>query len=110
MSHVKVTSITAIALLVGLVALPLSGLGQQEEEQFFQGRLVQVDAEELILIVENSDEMRMTFAYNAQTEVEGPETTIQGLAQQTGIEVRVAYLAPPLGQRPLARQIAVVEE
>jgi len=107
MKNATVASITviALALLVGL-AVPQYGFSQQED-QLFQGELVAVDTEQQTITVQGAEDMRMTFAYNAETQVGGAETSIQGLSGQTGTQVRVSYTP---GESPLAKQILVIEE
>ena len=91
----KLLSLTAICVALALVSLPLA-YGQQEKaapqaEKTFQGQLTKVDAAAKRISVKGTGDTEMMFAYTDQTQVVGPQKDIQGLASQTGTQLRVTY-------------------
>src|SRR5215510_11046673 len=116
----KFLSLMAICLTIALVSLPLA-YGQQEKggapgapgekaapqaEKTFQGQLDKVDAAAKRIIVKGATEM--SFAYTDQTQVVGPQKDIQGLASQTGTQLRVTYR--DAGENHIATRIEVLDK
>jgi hypothetical protein len=95
-------SLTAICVAIVLVSLPLA-YAQQEKagppqdrpaapaEKTFQGQLTKVDAAAKKISVKGAGDAEMIFAYTDQTQVVGPQKDVQGLASQTGTQLRVTY-------------------
>ena len=101
----KLLSLTAICVAIALVSLPLAygqekgappAPGGQEKaapaaEKTFQGQLTKVDANAKSISVKGAGDAEMVFQYNDRTQVVGPQKDIQGLATQTGTQLRVTY-------------------
>ena len=95
----KFLSLTAICVTIALVSLPLA-CGQEkaapekagpQAEKTFQGQLMKVDANAKTISVKGAGDAEMLFQYNDRTQVVGPQKDIQGLATQTGEQLRVTY-------------------
>ena len=92
----KLLSATAICVAVTLLSLPLV-YGQEkaappaQAEKVFQGQLTKVDANAKELSVKGTGNMEMTFGYTDATQVVGSQKDVQGLAGQTGADLRVTY-------------------
>ena len=95
----KFLSLTAICVAIALVSLPLA-YGQEkvapekaapQAEKTFQGQLMKVDANAKTISVKGAGDAEMLFQYNDRTQVVGPQKDIQGLATQTGEQLRVTY-------------------
>ncbi len=91
----KFLSLTAICIAITIVSLPLA-YGQQgkaapQAEKMFQGQLIKVDTSAKRISVKGAGDAEMSFQYSDQTQVVGPQKDIQGLASQTGTELRVTY-------------------
>ena len=95
----KFLSLTAICVTIALVSLPLA-YGQEkaapekaapQAEKTFQGQLMKVDANAKTISVKGAGDAEMLFQYNDRTQVVGPQKDIQGLATQTGEQLRVTY-------------------
>ena len=61
------------------------------QDQTFNGALVKVDPEAKMLTAKGADNKEMQFTYTDQTEVLGPEKTIQGLATKAGAPLKITY-------------------
>jgi hypothetical protein len=92
----KLLSATAICVTVALLSLPLV-YGQEkaappaQAEKVFQGQLTKVDANAKEVSVKGTGNMEMTFEYTEATQVVGSEKNVQGLAGQTGSDLKVTY-------------------
>jgi len=93
----KLLSATAICVTVALLSLPLvygqekaAPPAQAQQEKVFQGQLTKVDANAKEMSVKGTG-MEMTFEYTEATQVVGSEKNVQGLAGQTGAELKVTY-------------------
>jgi hypothetical protein len=93
----KLLSATAICVAVTLLSLPLAygqekaAPAQAQPEKVFQGQLTKVDANANQVSVKGAGNMEMTFEYTDATQVVGSEKNVQGLAGQTGAELKVTY-------------------
>src|SRR5215813_5214150 len=91
----KLLSLTAICAIIALVSLPLAYGAQDkaapQSEKTFQGQLTKVDAKAQRISVKGAGDAEMMFQYTDQTQVVGPQKDIQGLASQTGTQLRVTY-------------------
>ena len=95
----KLVSLTAMCVALVLVMMPLAYAqaekgaekGAPQAEKTFQGQLTKVDASAKKISVKGSGNAEMMFAYTDQTQVNGPEKDIQGLASQTGSELKITY-------------------
>jgi hypothetical protein len=105
----RLLSLTAICVALALVSLPLA-YGQQtpQAEKTFQGELTKVDASAKKISVKGPGDAEMIFAYNDQTQVVG-QKDIQGLAAQTGTELRVTYREAAADNR-IATKIEIVDK
>jgi hypothetical protein len=95
----KLFSLTAICVAMALVLLPVA-YGQAvpgqdkaapQAEKVFQGQLTKVDANAKKISVKGTGDKEMLFQYTEQTQVVGPKKDIQGLASQTGTQLKVTY-------------------
>ena len=98
----KLLSLTAICVAIAVVTLPLAygqekaAPGGQEKgappaEKTFQGQLTKVDANAKTISVKGAGDAEMLFQYTDKTQVVGPQKDVQGLASQTGTQLRVTY-------------------
>src|SRR5262245_9295399 len=97
----KLLSLTAICVAIAFVSMPLVyavqekvGLGPGRgatAEKTFQGQLTKVDAAAKKMSVKGAGNAEMMFAYTEQTQVVGPQKDVQGLAGQTGADLRITY-------------------
>jgi hypothetical protein len=94
----KLLSATAICVAVMLLSLPLAygqdkaaPPAQAQPDKVFQGQLTKVDANAKEVSVKGTGNMEMTFEYTDATQVVGSEKNVQGLAGQTGAELKVTY-------------------
>ena len=70
-------------------------------QQIAEGVLVTVDSEAHLISIRGSDGTEMTFRYSDQTEVEGANNTVEGLAKEIDGHLKVSYLDPgPLSPVP----------
>lgn len=98
--------ILSLGLVAALLLAPAFGLAGPQEEATYEGQLLQVDAEQQVILVGNPDgEERMLFMYTADTEVVGNIEDVQGLAEQAGSQLRVTYTAQ--GETNVASRIEV---
>ena len=90
----RLLSLMAICVVVALVSLPLA-YGQEkaapQADKTFQGQLTKVDANAKRISVKGTGNQEMLFQYTEQTQVVGPQKDIQGLATQTGAQLKVTY-------------------
>ena len=98
----KLFSLTAICVAIALVSLPIA-YGQEkavpggqdkaapQAEKVFQGNLTKVDANAKKISVKGTGGREMMFQYTDQTQVVGAQKDIQGLASQTGTQLKVTY-------------------
>jgi hypothetical protein len=85
-------TLIAFGVAVLLVAHPLVyGQEKAAEQKVFEGQLTKVDATAKSISVKGSTGPEMMFSYDDQTQVIGPEKTIQGLAGKTGTALKVTY-------------------
>src|SRR2546425_6524388 len=94
----KFLLLMAIYVTIALVSLPLA-YGQEkaapekaapQAEKTFQGQLMKVDANAKTISVKGAGDAEMLFQYNDRTQVVG-QKDIQGLATETGTQLRVTY-------------------
>jgi hypothetical protein len=109
----KFLSLTAICIAITLVSLPFA-YGQQERtapqaEKIFQGQLIRVDTAAKRISVKGTGDAEMLFQYSDQTQVVGPQKDIQGLASQTGTQLKVTYRDAG-GDNHIATRIEVMEK
>jgi hypothetical protein len=71
---------------------PAQPPAQAAQAQTFQGSLVKVDSEARTLTAKAADNKEWQFSYTEQTEVVGPEKTIQGLAGKSGTSLKITYM------------------
>ena len=91
----KLVSLTAMCVALVLVMMPLAYAqaekGAPQAEKTFQGQLTKVDAGAKKISVKGSGNAEMMFAYTDQTQVNGPQKDVQGLASHTGSELKITY-------------------
>jgi hypothetical protein len=87
----KVVSKCLLVLMVfsaiAVYAAPQQGQGQKALE----GVLTSIDADNHMLRVMGTDNKEWVFIYTDQTQVTGPEKSIQGLAGKSGTKLRITY-------------------
>jgi hypothetical protein len=108
----KLLSLTAICVAIALVSLPVAYAQQDKAPQAaktFQGELMKVDASAKKISVKGSGDAEMTFAYTDQTQIVGPQKDIQGLATQTGSQLRVTYREAASDNR-IATKIEILDK
>ena len=118
----KLVSLLAITVALTLVALPVAysqqektpapvprpGQGQAQAEKTFEGQLTRVDPKAQSLWVKGNDDKEMQFRYTDQTQVQGPEKDVQGLAGKTGTPLKITYREA--GANNIATRIEVMEK
>ncbi len=60
-------------------------------EKVFEGQLTKVDATAKSISVKGTEGPDMVFTYTDQTQMVGPDQTIQGLAGKPGAKLKVSY-------------------
>ena len=110
----RLFSLTAIAVaLLVLAASPAISAQQQAPAQIdkadkvFEGELSKVDSAAKTLSVKGTGGAEMVFAYSDQTQVTGPDKTVQGLAGKAGATLKITYR--DLDGRHMATRIETVE-
>jgi hypothetical protein len=114
------TMAVAVAVVV-LVSMPV--LAQQQQQQppaqppaqapaqaakVFEGELTKVDATAKTLSAKATGGAEMTFSYTEQTQVVGPDKTVQGLAGKNGTPLKITYTDQ--GATHVASRIEMVEK
>jgi hypothetical protein len=85
-------TLMAIAGVVLLMAYPaVYGQEKAAEQQSFEGQLVKVDATAKSISVKGTSGPEMLFKYDDQTQIVGPEKSVQGLAGKSGTQLKVSY-------------------
>ena len=91
-SVVKCLAVVAVVFaLAGYVVAQGQPQGQAPTERTFQGTLVSVNADSHMLIAKDADNKETRFMWADDTQVIGPEKTIQGLAGKTGAKLTINY-------------------
>ena len=83
--------LSTTAAFAGQAAPPQAPPAQAQQARAFEGALVKIDTEAKMLIAKGADNKEMQFAYTDQTQVTGPEKTIQGLASKAGAKLKITY-------------------
>jgi hypothetical protein len=81
----------SIAVMAGAVAQAQDS-AQSMENKTAIGNLVRVDTDAKTLSIKQENGEQMQFDYDANTKVEGSQTTVQGLASEAGTSVTVTYI------------------
>ena len=81
---------------------------QAPAAKVWEGELTKVDAAARTLSGKGATGPEMTFNYTEQTQVIGPEKSVQGLAGKTGTHLRISYTDQ--GGKLTATKIEMVEE
>lgn len=68
-----------------------SGIVQSQKELSVQGELLKVDTSTMTFTIKLKDGEETSFQYDTNTKVEGSQSGIQGLSQQSGTKVTVHY-------------------
>ncbi len=94
MRHLR-TSVVVLALTL-IAALSAVAAGAQSAQmstdtKTVQGQLVKVDADNQVFTIKQENGEEVQFHYDTNTEVQGSQTTVQGLASETGTRVSVQY-------------------
>jgi hypothetical protein len=84
---VLVMVLSATAVFAGQATAP----PQAQAEKAFEGALVKVDTAAKMLTAKAADNKEWQFAYTDQTQIMGPEKTIQGLASKAGAKLKITY-------------------
>ena len=84
------TYLAAIAMVLTLAA-SASSMSTLQAEKVFEGQLISVDTAGKILTLKGAENQEMLFTYTDQTQVVGPDTTVQGLAGRSGAQLKVHY-------------------
>ena len=84
-------TLMALGIVVFLVAQPVIGQERAAEAKVFEGQLTKVDADAKSISVKGATGPEMVFNYDEQTQVIGPDKTIQGLAGKSGTPLKVSY-------------------
>ena len=88
----QLLTLSAVAVaIVALATLPVAYSQRLTPEKTFDGLLTKIDASAKAISVRNSDNKEMIFSYTDQTQVVGPENSIQGLTGKTGTQLKVSY-------------------
>ncbi|PYS55873.1 MAG: hypothetical protein DMG13_02155 [Acidobacteria bacterium] len=82
---------TAMVLCLAVSATSMSTLQAVQAEKVFEGQLISVDTTGKTLTLKGAENQEMQFAYTEQTQVVGPDTSVQGLAGKSGTKLKVHY-------------------
>ena len=82
--------LAAIATVLCLAA-SASSMSTLQEEKVFEGQLISVDTAGKILTLRGGENREMRFTYTDQTQVVGPDTSVQGLAGRSGTQLKIHY-------------------
>lgn len=77
------------------------------QEEMAEGQLLRVDPDAQTLAIQAADGSEQEFRYDDQTQVEGAEEGVAGLATKTGSQVTIHFTAEEAEQAPLATRIEV---
>jgi len=83
--------LSVFTLLAGLALVQPSFAQAETKGQIFVGELTKVDPDAKTLSVKNSKGKEMEFRYDDQTQISGAEGGVEGLATQSGAQVRVHF-------------------
>jgi len=89
----KVVSKCLLVVLVLSAVAVYAGQGQQQAQaqKPLEGVLMSIDANNHMLRVMGADNKEWQFVYTDETQVTGPEKSVQGLAGKPGAKLRITY-------------------
>ena len=87
----KVVSKCLLVLMVFSAIAVYAAPQQAQGQKALEGVLTSIDANNHMLRVMGTDNKEWVFVYSDQTQVAGPEKTVQGLAGKSGTKVRIMY-------------------
>ena len=89
----KVVSKCLLVVLVLSAVAVYAGQGQQQAQaqKPLEGVLMSIDANSHMLRVMGADNKEWQFVYTDETQVTGPEKSVQGLAGKPGAKLRITY-------------------
>jgi hypothetical protein len=91
----KVVSKCLVVLMVFSAMAVYAGQGKAPEQaqgqRTFEGVLTSIDTNSHMLKVMGADKKESQFAYTDETQVTGPEKSIQGLAGKPGTKLKITY-------------------
>ena len=95
---------SAIAVYAGQNRTPQQAQGQKA----FEGVLTSIDTNNHMIRAMGADNKELQFVYTDETQVTGPEKSVQGLAGKSGTKLRITYRVEQ--GRNLATNIEVLPE
>jgi hypothetical protein len=108
----KLFGLLAVSIsLLMVVSAPVAqaqGQAPAPAGKVWEGELTKVDSAAQTLSGKGATGPEMTFNYTAQTQVIGPEKSVQGLAGKTGTHLRISYTDQ--GGKLTATRIEMVEK
>jgi hypothetical protein len=87
----KVVSKCLLVLMVFSAIAVYAAPQQAQGQKALEGVLTSIDADNHMLRVMGTDNKEWVFIYTDQTQVTGPEKSIQGLAGKSGTKLRITY-------------------
>ena len=88
---VLVLSAVAVYAGQGPQQAPQQGQQQAQAQKPLEGVLTSIDAQNHMLRVMGADNKEWQFVYTDETQVTGPEKSVQGLAGKPGAKLRITY-------------------
>lgn len=87
----KVVSKCLLVLMVFSAIAVYAAPQQAQGQRALEGVLTSIDANNHMLRVMGTDNKEWVFIYTDQTQVTGPEKSVQGLAGKSGTKLRITY-------------------
>jgi hypothetical protein len=87
----KVVSKCLLVVLVFSAIAVYAAPQQAQGQRALEGVLTSIDANNHMLRVMATDNKEWVFIYTDQTQVTGPEKSVQGLAGKSGTKLRITY-------------------
>ena len=87
----KVVSKCLLVLMVFSAIAVYAAPQQAQGQKALEGVLTSIDANNHMLRVMGTDNKEWVFIYTDQTQVTGPEKSVQGLAGKSGTKLRITY-------------------
>jgi hypothetical protein len=87
----KVVSKCLLVLMVFSAIAVYAAPQQAQGQRAFEGVLTSIDANNHMLRVMGTDNKEWVFIYTDETQVTGPEKSVQGLAGKSGTKLRITY-------------------
>jgi YD repeat-containing protein len=91
MKRFSVLLVITLAMILLADLTTVYGQGNVIDSKNFSGELLKVDTAARNISVKDADGKEMTFSYNSDTKIIGPDNTPQGLTGKAGTRVLITY-------------------